>query len=73
MTVNDDPLFTIGIEEEYLRIDPETRDLAADRRWCTNARTRNDMQLPNHDIDSPTDRVALRRAEFEHSIQHVAR
>ncbi len=30
MTVYDDPPFTIGIEEEYLLIDPETRDLAGD-------------------------------------------
>jgi carboxylate-amine ligase len=30
MTDYDSPAFTIGIEEEYLLIDPETRDLAAD-------------------------------------------
>ena len=30
MNVHDDPPFTIGIEEEYLLIDPETRDLAGD-------------------------------------------
>jgi carboxylate-amine ligase len=30
MTENEEPRFTIGIEEEYLLIDPETRDLAAD-------------------------------------------
>ncbi len=30
MTDHDTPPFTIGIEEEYLLIDPETRDLAAD-------------------------------------------
>jgi carboxylate-amine ligase len=30
MTDHDSPPFTIGIEEEYLLIDPETRDLAAD-------------------------------------------
>jgi carboxylate-amine ligase len=30
MTDDDSPPFTIGIEEEYLLIDPETRDLAAD-------------------------------------------
>lgn len=30
MALHDDPPFTIGIEEEYLLIDPETRDLAAD-------------------------------------------
>ena len=30
MTEDEDPSFTIGIEEEYLLIDPETRDLAAD-------------------------------------------
>ena len=30
MTVNEEPSFTIGIEEEYLLIDPETRDLAVD-------------------------------------------
>ncbi len=30
MTQYDAPSFTIGIEEEYLLIDPETRDLAAD-------------------------------------------
>ncbi len=30
MASNQDPSFTIGIEEEYLLIDPETRDLAGD-------------------------------------------
>ena len=30
MTAHKDPAFTIGIEEEYLLIDPQTRDLAAD-------------------------------------------
>ena len=30
MTLDADPTFTIGIEEEYLLIDPETRDLARD-------------------------------------------
>jgi len=30
MTASQDPSFTIGIEEEYLLIDPETRDLAGD-------------------------------------------
>jgi carboxylate-amine ligase len=30
MTADKGPAFTIGIEEEYLLIDPETRDLAAD-------------------------------------------
>lgn len=30
MTANAEPDFTIGIEEEYLLIDPETRDLARD-------------------------------------------
>ncbi len=30
MAAYDDPTFTIGIEEEYLLVDPETRDLAGD-------------------------------------------
>lgn len=30
MTANAEPAFTIGIEEEYLLIDPQTRDLARD-------------------------------------------
>ncbi len=30
MSLYDDPSFTIGIEEEYLLIDPKSRDLAAD-------------------------------------------
>ena len=30
MTAYQDPGFTIGIEEEYLLVDPETRNLADD-------------------------------------------
>ncbi|MCG8490006.1 MAG: carboxylate-amine ligase [Sneathiellales bacterium] len=47
MTVKE-PSFTIGIEEEYLLVDPETRDLAIDPP--SEILTECQKRLPNHQV-----------------------